>query len=134
MGRPPSTTRPVGLFCGLAVVDVIQLVQAPPGPDDKIIALDQLIAAGGPATNAAEGREGDGGVGGRATGGDELIQSDDLVVGSGRRLDELDDIDDGQAAEQADGAGGRSESIHSPIRPRGTTEEPARRAGRHAGR
>lgn len=27
MGRPPSTTRPVGLFCGLAVVDVIQLVQ-----------------------------------------------------------------------------------------------------------
>ena len=53
MGRPPSTTRPVGLFCGLAVVDVIQLVQAPPGPDDKIIALDQLIAAGGPATNAA---------------------------------------------------------------------------------
>ena len=53
MGRPPSTTRPVGLFCGLAVVDVIQLVQAPPGPDDKIVALDQLIAAGGPATNAA---------------------------------------------------------------------------------
>ena len=28
MGRPPSTTRPVGLFCGLAVVDVIQFVQA----------------------------------------------------------------------------------------------------------
>ena len=53
MGRPPSTTRPVGLFCGLAVVDVIQLVEAPPAPDDKIVALDQIIAAGGPATNAA---------------------------------------------------------------------------------
>lgn len=52
-GRSPSTTRPVGLFCGLAVVDVIQLVEAPPAPDDKIVALDQIIAAGGPATNAA---------------------------------------------------------------------------------
>ena len=64
MGRPPSTTRPVGLFCGLAVVDVIQLVQAPPGPDDKIVALDQLIAAGGPATNAAVAFAA---LGGRAT-------------------------------------------------------------------
>ena len=63
-GRPPSTTRPVGLFCGLAVVDVIQLVQAPPGPDDKIVALDQLIAAGGPATNAAVAFAA---LGGRAT-------------------------------------------------------------------
>ena len=63
-GRSPSTTRPVGLFCGLAVVDVIQLVQAPPGPDDKIVALDQLIAAGGPATNAAVAFAA---LGGRAT-------------------------------------------------------------------
>ena len=45
--------RPVGLFCGLTVVDVIQLVEAPPGPDDKVVALDQRVAAGGPATNAA---------------------------------------------------------------------------------
>ena len=45
--------RPVGLFCGLAVVDVIQLVADPPGPDDKVTALDQVVAAGGPATNAA---------------------------------------------------------------------------------
>ena len=50
---PPPAARPVGLFCGLAVVDVIQLVEAPPAPDDKIVALDQIIAAGGPATNAA---------------------------------------------------------------------------------
>ena len=48
-----SAARPVGLFCGLTVVDVIQLVEAPPEPDEKIVALDQLVAAGGPATNAA---------------------------------------------------------------------------------
>ena len=45
--------RPVGLFGGLAVLDVIQLVDAPPGPDEKIVALDQAVAAGGPAANAA---------------------------------------------------------------------------------
>lgn len=45
--------RPVGLFVGLAVLDVIQLVEAPPGPDEKIVALDQAVAAGGPAANAA---------------------------------------------------------------------------------
>lgn len=44
---------PVGLFVGLTVLDVIQLVTEPPGPDDKITALDQVVAAGGPATNAA---------------------------------------------------------------------------------
>ena len=32
---------------------VIQLVDAPPGPDEKIVALDQTVAAGGPAANAA---------------------------------------------------------------------------------
>ena len=42
-----------GLFCGLVGIDVIQLVDAPPGPDDKIVARDQMVAAGGPATNAA---------------------------------------------------------------------------------
>lgn len=47
--RTPAT----GLFVGLTTVDVIQLVDSPPGPDDKVIALDQVVAAGGPATNAA---------------------------------------------------------------------------------
>lgn len=42
-----------GLFCGLVGVDVIQLVDVPPGPDDKIVAREQVVAAGGPATNAA---------------------------------------------------------------------------------
>lgn len=53
VNAPRSSARPVGLFCGLTVVDVIQLVEAPPEPDEKIVALDQLVAAGGPATNAA---------------------------------------------------------------------------------
>ena len=52
-GRPSDPARPVGLFVGLAVLDVIQLVDAPPGPDEKIVALDQTVAAGGPAANAA---------------------------------------------------------------------------------
>ncbi|WP_315216349.1 PfkB family carbohydrate kinase [Actinomyces dentalis] len=51
--RPVRPVRPVGLFVGLAVLDVIQLVEAPPGPDEKIVALDQAVAAGGPAANAA---------------------------------------------------------------------------------
>ena len=48
-----ADARPIGLFIGLAVLDVIQLVDAPPGPDEKIVALDQTVAAGGPAANAA---------------------------------------------------------------------------------
>ena len=48
-----ADARPIGLFIGLAVLDVIQLVDAPPGPDEKIVALDQAVAAGGPAANAA---------------------------------------------------------------------------------
>ena len=52
-GAGARPVRPVGLFVGLAVLDVIQLVDAPPGPDEKIVALDQTVAAGGPAANAA---------------------------------------------------------------------------------
>ena len=52
-GRPSDPARPVGLFVGLAGLDGIQLVDAPPGPDEKIVALDQAVAAGGPAANAA---------------------------------------------------------------------------------
>lgn len=48
-----DATTPTGLFVGLATVDVIQLVQAPPAPDEKVTAIDQVVAAGGPATNAA---------------------------------------------------------------------------------
>ena len=41
------------LFVGLCTLDVIQSVAHVPGPNDKITALGQTIAAGGPAANAA---------------------------------------------------------------------------------
>ncbi|NJM90328.1 MAG: sugar kinase [Hydrococcus sp. RU_2_2] len=42
-----------GLFIGLSTLDLIYLTQNLPEPNQKIVALDQTIAAGGPATNAA---------------------------------------------------------------------------------
>ena len=47
----PATPR--GLFVGLSTLDVIQLVDQVPGPDEKVAALDLCVAAGGPAANAA---------------------------------------------------------------------------------
>ena len=41
------------LACGLATVDVVQVVDAVPGPDEKVRALSTTTAAGGPACNAA---------------------------------------------------------------------------------
>ena len=45
--------RPRGVFAGLATLDVIHRVDASPGPDEKVTALSQFVAAGGPAANAA---------------------------------------------------------------------------------
>ncbi|WP_261565032.1 PfkB family carbohydrate kinase [Frankia gtarii] len=42
-----------GLFVGLTTLDTIYLVRHPPGPDEKIVADDLVVAAGGPATGAA---------------------------------------------------------------------------------
>jgi sugar/nucleoside kinase (ribokinase family) len=42
-----------GVFAGLATVDLVYRVAAAPGPDDKVTALSQELAAGGPAANAA---------------------------------------------------------------------------------
>ncbi len=50
---PVAGRRPEGLFVGLCTLDVIQLVDHVPGPDEKLTARDQLAAAGGPATGAA---------------------------------------------------------------------------------
>ncbi|WP_298459892.1 PfkB family carbohydrate kinase [uncultured Cellulomonas sp.] len=47
-GAPPR-----GLFVGLATVDVVQRVERPPGPDEKVVSSRADVAAGGPATNAA---------------------------------------------------------------------------------
>ncbi|MEL4897450.1 sugar kinase [Crocosphaera sp. Alani8] len=42
-----------GLFVGLTTLDIIYLADHFPHSNEKIVALDQSIAAGGPATNAA---------------------------------------------------------------------------------
>lgn len=41
------------LACGVAVLDVQQTVDRLPHPDEKLVANDLLVAAGGPAANAA---------------------------------------------------------------------------------
>jgi sugar/nucleoside kinase (ribokinase family) len=41
------------LACGLAVLDVVQTVPHVPGPDEKLVASDLLVASGGPAANGA---------------------------------------------------------------------------------
>lgn len=42
-----------GLFVGLTTLDIIYLSETVPKSNEKIVAIDQVIAAGGPATNAA---------------------------------------------------------------------------------
>jgi sugar/nucleoside kinase (ribokinase family) len=42
-----------GLFVGLITLDLIYLAESPPLPNQKIVAQETAIAAGGPATNAA---------------------------------------------------------------------------------
>jgi len=42
-----------GLFVGLVTLDLLYQVEAVPRPDQKIVALKDTLAAGGPATNAA---------------------------------------------------------------------------------
>ncbi|GGC04450.1 PfkB family carbohydrate kinase [Cellulomonas carbonis] len=52
--RPARVTPPPRvLACGLATLDVVQTVDRVPRPDEKVVARDLLVAAGGPATNAA---------------------------------------------------------------------------------
>ncbi|MFE0521603.1 PfkB family carbohydrate kinase [Streptomyces sp. NPDC058954] len=53
MGGAGGERRPAGLFVGLCTLDVIQLVDHPPGPNEKLTARRQEVAAGGPAANAA---------------------------------------------------------------------------------
>jgi sulfofructose kinase len=55
-GAFPGRNRvktPSALVAGLCVVDLVQRVSRPPGPDEKVTALSRELAAGGPATNAA---------------------------------------------------------------------------------
>lgn len=53
-----------GLFVGLTTLDLIYQVMEPPQPNQKLVALDYTVSAGGPATNAAVAF---GALGGRAS-------------------------------------------------------------------
>lgn len=48
-----ETSRGHGLFVGLTTLDLIYQVEAVPTSNQKVVAQDVAIAAGGPATNAA---------------------------------------------------------------------------------
>ncbi|MDT5066152.1 MAG: hypothetical protein QOK02_2307 [Mycobacterium sp.] len=50
---PVSERGPVGLFVGLASLDVIHRIVKPPAVNEKITSTAQFVAAGGPAANAA---------------------------------------------------------------------------------
>ena len=48
-----QSAAPDALFAGLCTLDIIQAVDRLPGPNEKVTAVDQTVAAGGPAANAA---------------------------------------------------------------------------------
>ncbi|GFG53499.1 kinase [Mycolicibacterium agri] len=50
---PVSDRPPVGVFVGLATLDVIHRIAKPPAVNEKITSTAQFVAAGGPAANAA---------------------------------------------------------------------------------
>jgi sugar/nucleoside kinase (ribokinase family) len=50
---PVSEKAPVGVFVGLATLDVIHRIAKPPAVNEKITSAAQFVAAGGPAANAA---------------------------------------------------------------------------------
>ena len=50
---PVSEKAPVGVFVGLATLDVIHRISGPPDVNEKVTATEQFVAAGGPAANAA---------------------------------------------------------------------------------
>jgi sugar/nucleoside kinase (ribokinase family) len=50
---PVSEKAPLGVFVGLATLDVIHRIAKPPAANQKITSTAQFVAAGGPAANAA---------------------------------------------------------------------------------
>ena len=52
-GSPSLPGVATVLACGVAVLDVQQTVDRFPGPDEKVVATELLVASGGPAANAA---------------------------------------------------------------------------------
>ena len=53
MSRADAGTRPTGVFVGLATLDAVHRVERTVGPDEKVTAIRQDVAAGGPALGAA---------------------------------------------------------------------------------
>jgi sugar/nucleoside kinase (ribokinase family) len=53
MIRPLKNSRPYGLFIGLTTLDCIYRATHSPRPNQKLVASDYSVSAGGPATNAA---------------------------------------------------------------------------------
>lgn len=51
--EPDARPAPVGVFIGLTTLDVIHRSRRAPGPNEKMTAERQDVAAGGPAANAA---------------------------------------------------------------------------------
>lgn len=45
--------EPLGLFVGLVTLDLVYLAESPPENNQKLVASDYTVTAGGPATNAA---------------------------------------------------------------------------------
>lgn len=52
-GAAAQGGAPLAIFAGLATLDIVHLVERLPLPNEKVTALDFLVAAGGPAANAA---------------------------------------------------------------------------------
>lgn len=50
---PDSEKTPIGVFVGLATLDVVHRIAKAPAANQKITATAQFVAAGGPAANAA---------------------------------------------------------------------------------
>jgi sugar/nucleoside kinase (ribokinase family) len=50
---PVSERAPLGLFVGLATLDVIHRIAKAPAANEKVTSTAQFVAAGGPAANAA---------------------------------------------------------------------------------
>ncbi|MFF4508828.1 PfkB family carbohydrate kinase [Streptomyces sp. NPDC001401] len=82
---PTTRTRPAGLFVGLCTLDVIQLVDHAPASNEKLTAREQVVAAGGPAANAAAAFSHLGGTAGLLT----AIGSHPLGLGVTADLDRL---------------------------------------------
>lgn len=76
MTAAPGADSAVGVFAGLCTLDVVHRVERLPGADEKVTALEQFVAAGGPAANAA--------VTFAALGGDAVLVS---VLGTGAAAD-----------------------------------------------